>query len=96
MKRALADPNICPALSVKQGSKCQISATGDRREARAQGATIYRTDHSISEAFAGVATGSRPAPIAALDWHIRCGSGIDAMVAVSLIFRFGRRQNSPG
>jgi len=44
MKRALADPNICPALSVKQGSKCRISATGDWREARAPGATIYRTD----------------------------------------------------
>jgi len=52
--------------------------------------------YSISEAFAGVATGSRSAPIVALDWRILCGSGIDAMVEVSLIFRFSRRQNSPG
>ena len=95
MKRALADPNICPALSVKQGPKFQISATGDWREARAPVATIYRMDHPISEPFALVSSGSYPAQIAALDWSFRHSSGIDAMVAVSLIFRFGRRQNSP-
>jgi len=43
MKRALPTQHL-PALSVKQGSKCRISATGDWREARAPGATIYRTD----------------------------------------------------
>jgi hypothetical protein len=66
MRRALAESNICPALSVKQGAKCQISATGDWSEARAPAPTVYRLDRFISEAFAGVTTGSRPAPITAL------------------------------
>ncbi len=95
MRTALAESNICPARSVKQGANCRISAKSDRSEARAPAPTIYRSDRSILEAFAGVATGSRPTPIAALGWTFPRNSGINAMVAVSLIFRFGRRQNSP-
>ena len=96
MRRAVDDSNTCPALSAKQRAKCEISATGDWSEARARVATIYRMGRFISEPFALAGSGPYPAQIAGLDWHIRCGSGIDAIGAVSLTFRFGRRQNNPG
>ena len=97
MRRAVAESNICPALSVKQGAKCQISATGDWREARAPGRDYISDGSFYFGAIRRAGRGSCPTQIAALGWqHSTRSSGIDTIGAVSLTFRFGRRQNNPG